>query len=223
MKNQRHQFAYKGLSTQNYGFSSSHVWMWDLGHEESGVLKNWCFWTVVLEKTLERPLDYKEIQPVHPKGNQVQCWSWNSNTLATWWEELTCWKRFWCWERLRAGGEGDDKRMRWLDGITDWMDMGLDGLRELLMDREPWRAAVHGVARSRTEWLIWNEIDFIVYRILNPIEFKLGFERWILAWIRLTFLLFLLMKTLYLWVICWSFSGFSSVRRFEKCVCVFIF
>ena len=81
----------------------------ELNCEESGVLKNWCFWTVVLEKTLERPLDYKEIQPVHPKGNQVQCWSWNSNTLATWWEELTCWKRLWCWERLRAGGEGDDR------------------------------------------------------------------------------------------------------------------
>ena len=62
--------ANKGPSSQSYGFSSSHVWMWDLDHKESWVLKNWCFWTVVLEKTLESPLDCKEIQPVHPKGNQ---------------------------------------------------------------------------------------------------------------------------------------------------------
>ena len=70
MKNQRHQFAYKGLSTQNYGFSSGDVWMWKLGYKESWVLKNWCFWTVVLEKTLESPLDCKEIQPLHSEGDQ---------------------------------------------------------------------------------------------------------------------------------------------------------
>ena len=63
-------FAYKGLSSQSYGFSSSHVWMWELYYKVSWTLKNWCFWTVVLEKTLESPLDYKEIQPVHLKGNQ---------------------------------------------------------------------------------------------------------------------------------------------------------
>ena len=69
-KKQRHHFANKGLSSQSYGFSSSHVWMWELNHKESWGPKNWCFWTVVLEKTLESPLDCKEIQPVHPKGNQ---------------------------------------------------------------------------------------------------------------------------------------------------------
>ena len=67
---QGHYFANKGQSSQNYGFSSSHVWMWELHYKESWVLKNWCFWTVVLEKTLESPLDCKEIQLVHPKGNQ---------------------------------------------------------------------------------------------------------------------------------------------------------
>ena len=67
----RHYFADKGLSSQSYGFSSSHVWMWELDYKESWVLKNWCFWTMVLEKTLESPLDSKEIQPVHPKGNQT--------------------------------------------------------------------------------------------------------------------------------------------------------
>ena len=66
-KKQRHDFAYKGLSSQSYGFSSSHVWMWELNNKESWVPKNWCFWSVVLEKTLKSLLDCKEIQPVHPK------------------------------------------------------------------------------------------------------------------------------------------------------------
>ena len=70
IKKQRHYFANKGLSSQGYGFSSGHVWMWELDCEESSALKNWCFWTVVLEKTLENPLDWKKIQPVHPKGDQ---------------------------------------------------------------------------------------------------------------------------------------------------------
>ena len=80
-------------------------------------LKNWCFWTLLLEKTLESPLDCKDIQPVHPKRDQSwifihqkdRCWSWYSNILATWCKELTHWKRPWCWERLKAGGEGDDR------------------------------------------------------------------------------------------------------------------
>ena len=89
LKKQRHHFVNRGPSSQGYGFSSGHVWMWELDYKESWVPKNWCFWTVVLEKTLERPLDCKEIQPVHSKGNQ----SWCSlegrmlklfNILATW-------------------------------------------------------------------------------------------------------------------------------------------
>ena len=70
IKKQRHYLVNKGLSSQGYGFSSGHVWMWELDYKESWVLKNWCFWTVVLEKTVESPLDCKEIQPVHPKGDQ---------------------------------------------------------------------------------------------------------------------------------------------------------
>ena len=122
IKKQRHYFANKGPSTQSYGFSSSHIWKWELDYKESWVPKNRCFWTVVLEKTLKSPLDCKEIQPVHPKGDQSWmfigrdwCWSWNSNTLATWCEELTHWQRPWCWERLKAGGEGTDR------GWDGWM------------------------------------------------------------------------------------------------------
>ena len=70
IKMQWHYFANKGLSSQSYGFFSSHIWLWELDHKESWALKNWCFWTMVLEKTLESPLDCKKIQPVHPKGNQ---------------------------------------------------------------------------------------------------------------------------------------------------------
>ena len=102
-------------------FSSSLVWMWELDYKKCWVSKNWCFWAVVLEKIFESPLECKEIQPVHPKGKQ----SWifigrtdaevETNTLATWCEELTHWKRPWCWERLKAGGEGDDR------GWDGWM------------------------------------------------------------------------------------------------------
>ena len=80
IKKQRHDFADKGLSSQSYGFSNSHVWMWELDCKESWVLKNWCFWTVVLEKTLESPLDCKEIQLVHPKGDQF--WEFIGRTDA---------------------------------------------------------------------------------------------------------------------------------------------
>ena len=128
IEKQRHYFANKGPSSQGYVFSSSHVWMWELDYKESWAPKNWCFWTVVLEKTLESLLDCKEIQPVHPKGDQ----SWvfigrtdveaeTPNTLATWCEELTHLKRPWCWEGLGAGGEGDDRGWDgWMASLTRW-------------------------------------------------------------------------------------------------------
>ena len=135
IKKQRHYFANIGLSRQSYDFSSSHVWMWVLDHKESWVPKNWCFWTVVLEKTLESPLDCKEIQPVHPKGDQS--WIFIGRTdaevetpvSAPWCEEPTHWKRPWHWERLRVGGEGDDKGWDgWMASLTQrtwvWVDSG---------------------------------------------------------------------------------------------------
>ena len=114
-RKQRHYFVNKGLSSQSLGFSNSHVWMWELDYKESWVLKNWCFWTVVLEKTLKSPLDCKEIESVNLKGNSPEYSleglriSWSSNTLATWCQELTHLKRSWSWETLKTGGEGDDR------------------------------------------------------------------------------------------------------------------
>ena len=127
-------FANKDPSSQGYGFSSSHGWMWELDYKESWVLKNWCFWTVVLEKTLESPLYCKEIQPIHPKGDQSilkdispECsldrlmLELKLQYLATWWEEVTYLKRPWWWERLKAGGEEDDRGVDgWLASLTQW-------------------------------------------------------------------------------------------------------
>ena len=121
--------TYKSPSSQSYVFSRRHIWMLELAHKESWAQKNWCFWTVVLEKTLESSVDYKEIKLVNPKGNQSWifigilqwCWGWNSNILATWCEELTCLKRLWCWERLKVGGEGDNRgRDGWMASPTGW-------------------------------------------------------------------------------------------------------
>ena len=111
IKKQTYYFANKFPSSESYVFSSRHVLIWELNHKESWALKNWCFWTVVLRRVLRVPWTarrsnqsiLKEISPEY--SLEGWCWSWSSNTLATWWEELTHWKRSWCWERLRTGGE----------------------------------------------------------------------------------------------------------------------
>ena len=127
MEKQRHYFANKGPSSQGNGFSSSHVWMWELDCEGSWALKNWWFWTVVPEKTLKGPLDCREIQPVHPKGNQS--WIFIGRTDAET-EAPVLWipnvksqliRRPWCWERLKAGGEGNDRGWDgWMLSLTRW-------------------------------------------------------------------------------------------------------
>ena len=154
IKKQRHHFSNKGPSSESYGFSSSHVWMWESDHKEGWVLKSWYYWNVVLEKTLESPLDCKEIKPVNSKGNQP--WIFTGRTDAEAEAEAPV-----LWPpdaKSRLTGKVPDagkdegrrrrgqQRMRWLDGITDSMGMNFSKLWEIVENRGAWR--VHGVTQS---------------------------------------------------------------------------
>ena len=159
IQKQRNHLSDQGLYSQSYCFSGNHLlWMWELNRKAGWWLKNWCFQTVVLEKTLESPLDSKEIKSVNPKGNQP--WLFIGRTAA----EAKA-PRFWLPDakspligkevmlgkiegRRRRGPQG----MRWLDAITDSMDIHLRKLSEIVRDRVAWHAVVHGVAKIRT-WL----------------------------------------------------------------------
>ena len=144
--------------------------MWELDHKESWVPKNWCFWTVVLEKTLKSPLDCKEIQPVHPKGNQslifVRRTDAEAETPILWPPDAKIWLIA---KDPDAGKDGRQEergwqRMRWLDGIIDLMDMSLSKLQESVMGREAWHVTVHGAAKSQTRLSNWTELNVKLYK-----------------------------------------------------------
>ena len=166
IKKQRHYFANKGPSSQSYGFSSSHVWIWVLDYKESWVLKNWCFWTVELEKTLESPLDCKEIQSVHPKGNQ----SWifigrtdvEAETPILWPPDVKNWligKDYDAgkdWLREEKGTTEDEMVgwHHWLDGHEFEQAVGVGDGQGSLACCSPWG----GKESDTTEWLNWTEL-----------------------------------------------------------------
>ena len=166
--------------------------MWELDCEESWAPKNWCFWTVVLEKTLESPLDCKEIQPVHSKGDQswvfigrTDAKSWNSNTLATSCEELTLWKRLWYWEGLGGGGEGDNRgwdgwmasptRLMWV-----WVNSGVGAGQGGLVCYNSWGRK----ESDMTEQLNWTELKpkFVTKKFYFPTASFLAFRSYIVWW-----------------------------------------
>ena len=167
----------KGLSRQGYGFSSSHVWMWELDYKESWGPKNWCFWTEVLEKTLESPLDCKEIQPVHPKGDQPWLFIGRTDVEA---ETPILWppdaKNWLIWKDCDAGKDWrrDEKGTTEVE-MAGWhhqlSDMSLSKLQELMMDREACRAAVHGLSKNRTWLTDWTDTDMHL-TIFTSLSFK---------------------------------------------------
>ena len=189
IKKQRHYyFANKSPSCQSYGFPNSNVWMWELDYKESWVLKNWCFWTVVLEKTLESPLDYKEIQPVYPEGNQ----SWifigrtdaKDETPMLWPTDVRNWLiwkdpdagKDWRWEKKGW------QRMRWLDGITDVMDMSLISSRSWWWTGKPGMLKSVVLLRAGHYWATELNWIYLHYGQLSCTGWRNSFGRIRVIW-----------------------------------------
>ena len=138
--------------------------MWELDHKEGWAWNNWCFWTVVLEQTLESPLDWKEIQPVHPKGNLS--WTFIGRTDAKlklqyfghMMQRTDSLEKILMLGKTEGRGRRGQQRKRWLDDITDLMDMSLGKLRDLVKDREAWHTRIHRVTKSWTQLSDWTEL-----------------------------------------------------------------
>ena len=149
------------MSSQSYGFSSSHLWMWELNHKEGWMLKNWCFWSVVLEKTLESPLDCKGIKPINPKGDQSWIFTRRTDAEAKapilWPPDVksNSLEKNLMLGKVEGKRRRGQQRTRWLDGINSSMNMSLSKLQKV-KDRKVWHAAVHGVAKSRTQLSDWT-------------------------------------------------------------------
>ena len=197
-------------SSQSYGVSSSHVWMWELDHKEVWAPKNWCFWTVVLEKTFESPLDSKEIKPVNPKGNWP--WIFIGRTDA----EAPV-----LWPPLKAGGEEDNRRQlcqwnHWHGWMASHsMNMSLSKLQEMVKDKEVWHAAIHRVGGKELDMPEWlnNKKDTSQVRLYSFTGFPFTHLCWYLRGYKfLTSLSYLVGQ----WKI-WVFNPVNIISS-DKCI-----